>query len=235
MSTLRSQPTQQTNDSSGTIPLGKGLAFCLFIASLLISQIAVSKESEKDHIKVATDPGVDATATNIDGSEDYEEDEEDYEISAFGPPGEYTIGHFGFYGIKTGQPISELLKAGKPALSKSELQTSEASFTIYKITNENQAVLGYVLPDAKQNVRLIVVTAKLASTLEGVRVGFTLAQLREYLGAVDIHGSELEGRTTVQQGNIQYVLDTALFDYEVDESKVAPETIVKEIVVLKER
>ncbi|TRX54788.1 hypothetical protein FNH22_18685 [Fulvivirga sp. M361] len=150
----------------------------------------------------------------------------------YGPKGpssdadQLSIGDRYFYGITIGQKIEDV--AG--SLKKGWLKTGEGDFEVYYITDPQGSQLGHI-PVEGDKVLTIVITTPKASTWDGLRVGSTFAELKEVLGEVEVHGSEIEGRTSVYKGYFQFLLDAYLYTFDVDETTIPPETKIKAIIL----
>ena len=137
-----------------------------------------------------------------------------------------SIGDHHFFGIAIGQKIEDV--AGK--LEKGLLKSGEGDFEVYYITDHHGARLGYI-PAEGDRVLSIIITTPGASTWDGISVGSTFRQLKETLGKIEVHGSEIEGRTSVHQGYFQFLLDAYFYTYEVDETDIPADTKIKAIIL----
>ena len=145
----------------------------------------------------------------------------------------YTIQPAGFYGIVCGQAIGNFSQK----LVKGKLETGEGSFEVYYITAPGGQQLGYVLPHSHEEAKVgtIVITSSLAHTPEDIKVGSTFWDLQSRIPGIEVHGSELEGRTTASVGNREFLLDAYHTSYQIDASLIAPETKIKQILVVPMR
>lgn len=134
-----------------------------------------------------------------------------------------------FRGIQVGAPIN----AHIDYLVKSEIKNGEGTFSVYTIKDFNNNPAGYVMPDPRDEnlVGDITVETKMASTKEGIQVGSTFGDVKKALPEIEVHGSEIEGRTYASYAGIKYRLDIAHFTYEVDASTIPETTPVIEIVI----
>lgn len=130
--------------------------------------------------------------------------------------------------LKPGMLISDADK-----LQKEVMQTGEGDFDIYPLTDENGNRLGYILPDPRDEKKIgsIHITSDKLTTPAGIRVGDSFSKLEKVMGEVVVHGSEIEGRTMAQFGNMVFRLDTQNYTYEVDKSKIKPATKILEISI----
>lgn len=137
------------------------------------------------------------------------------------------IGKGYFFGITIGQKIKEV----EAKLRKGWLKTGEGDFEVYYIVDRQGSQLGYI-PMEGDRVLSIVVTTSRASTWNGLTVGSTFAALKEALGNdVEAHGSEIEGRTSVDDGYFSFLLDTYFYTYDVDEKAIPEDTKIKAITL----
>ncbi|MEM7552234.1 MAG: hypothetical protein AAF363_21295 [Bacteroidota bacterium] len=131
-----------------------------------------------------------------------------------------------FYGIGIGQKIKDVSKN----LEKGILKTGEGTFEVYYIKDREGARLGYI-PVESEYVLSIVITTQGAVTWDGLKVGSTFGELEETFGSVEVHGSEIEGRTYVEYGNMSFLLDAYHYSYDVDESSIPKETKIRAIII----
>lgn len=142
----------------------------------------------------------------------------------------YLITTASFFGISPGDPLSK----HADIMQKATLSTGEGDFEIYEFKNETGETLGYTHPDISDEnlVGDIVITYPWATTEEGVRIGMTFGELRTIFDPpLEVHGSEIEGYTSAQHGNISFRLDTYQSAYDVDESTLSPTIEVMEITL----
>jgi hypothetical protein len=114
-------------------------------------------------------------------------------------------------------------------LTKSVLQTGEGDFDVYLIITEAGDTLGYVDPADDMTIRSISVESKEGYTEKDIRVGNTYADLEKAVGDLTVHGSETEGWTTATKDGITYFFGNIFWTYEVDQSKMDPNTKIKRI------
>jgi len=140
-----------------------------------------------------------------------------------------TIQNEEFYGIETGDIIEDL--AGK--LERGTLKSGKEESEVYFIKDESGEQLGYVVPSPQDesSVGNVVITSPAAKTQDGVSVGMTFKELEQTLGVMDVHGSEVDGKTTTTKDNITYVLDSNNYSYDIDKTKLASITKIKEIYI----
>jgi len=142
--------------------------------------------------------------------------------------GEPVILDTSFEGIAIGDEID----SHKGSLKKDVLKSSEGNTNIYRINNK-AFVVAYVIPDPKDEnlVGKIVITSIGTKTKKGIEVGDDYEKLYEMSSSIEVHGSEIEGRTYAKVGHLSYRLDTPNFSYEVDENKIPKNTKIKEIII----
>lgn len=149
-----------------------------------------------------------------------------YDVDADDP---YLISNGYFLGLTPGGSLAEF----SDGLRKGVLQTGDGDFDVFYIDSAEGDELGYVTADPRdeQTIGYIFVTSPDVVTEKGVRVGISFAELKQRIGAVEVHGSEIEGYTYAQANGMAYRLDSGNWSYEVDVSTIAPETKVIEIVI----
>lgn len=140
-----------------------------------------------------------------------------------------TIDNDAFRGITVGDKIS----MHTDYIQKEQLRNGEGTFEVYQIKDFNNNPAGYFLPDPKDESRVgdIIVETPKASTAEGIKVSSTFEALSKALPNIEVHGSEIEGRTYANYGNLSYRLDIPNFSYEVDVNKISSTTKVIEILI----
>ncbi len=132
-------------------------------------------------------------------------------------------------GIATGDEISN----HTAMLTKTILKTGEGDFEAYKITNKIHGEVGYLLPDPR-NTKLvgnIFISNPQIATKDGLRVGSTMADLLRKNPELEVHGSEIEGRTNAMIGNHYFLIDARNFTYDIDKNKIPKDTKVLEIMI----
>lgn len=144
-------------------------------------------------------------------------------------PSSMMISEKSFEGISPGDLISAHLNI----LEKDELQNGEGTFDIFSIKNKRYGKVGFILHDPTDHnlVGNIYVQSSEAKTVEGLHIGSTFADILKVDPKVDVHGSEIEGRTYAKIGNLSYRLDANHFTYEVDLQKISKSAKVIEILI----
>jgi len=142
------------------------------------------------------------------------------------PPSPYTTKDGELMGMKAGEPLADF-KAG---LREGVLSTGEGDFEVFYIDGAEGTELGYLMVDETgKEIMDITITSSDVMTEHGLAVGMTYAQLREKLGQVEVHGSEIEGYTHAQKDDYWYQLDAGNWSYEVDPSTLKPDTKILSI------
>lgn len=144
---------------------------------------------------------------------------------------ELSISANAFRGITVGDAISAYAKSDY--VQQDTLKTGEGDFTVYTIKDFNNNPAGYFMPDPNNEgwVGDITVQTQMAKTAEGIHVGSTLGELRMHFPDIEVHGSEIEGRTYARHDTLSYRLDVALFSYAVDSLKIPADTKITEIII----
>lgn len=140
-----------------------------------------------------------------------------------------TIDNNAFRGITIGDKIAD----HAAYLQKETLKTGEGEFEVYQIKDFNNTPAGYLVPNFKDEslVGDITVETQMATTAKGIKVGDNYQDLTTAIPNIEVHGSEIEGRTYATFDNLSYRLDVANFNYEVDKSKIPATTKIMQIVI----
>lgn len=144
---------------------------------------------------------------------------------------ELNISDNSFRGITVGDNISSYAKSDYVQLET--LKTGEGDFTVYAIKDFNNNPAGYFMSDPNDESRVgdIIVQTRMAQTAEGIHVDSTLGDLRMRFPDIEVHGSEIEGRTYAHHNTLSYRLEVVSFSYEVDAAKIPADTKVTEIII----
>lgn len=136
-----------------------------------------------------------------------------------------------YQGIKPGDAIAQ----HQAKLQKDILKTGEGDFEIYRIkaTEGEERFVGFLdsEPMDESKVGTVFIDIPEAQTELGIQVGDTFKDLKEKLPNIEVHGSEIEGRTYAKSGQLSYRLDVANFSYEVDMNKIPATAKVMEIII----
>lgn len=140
----------------------------------------------------------------------------------------YSIKPNSFAGIKIGDALTET-----PNLTKGIMQTGEADFEVYYIKSEEGEDLGHIYEDYKDKTLVgeIIVTTEKAQTDAGAKVGMTYGELEKILTDFQVHGSEIEARTHVEDGTFSYRLDEPHVEYDLDKSAISKDAKIVSITV----
>lgn len=139
------------------------------------------------------------------------------------------IGPNSFRGIHVGDLISKHLEY----IQKTKMRTGEGVFEVYEIKDFDNNPAGYFLPDPKEKLLVgdITVKSPKAQTIKGIKIGDTFQDLVKVFPDIEVHGSEIEGRTHASANNLSYRLDVANFNYEIDRAKIPRTAKITEITV----
>lgn len=136
-----------------------------------------------------------------------------------------------YQGITPGDAIAQ----HQATLQKDILKTGEGNFDIYRIkaTAGEAQFVGFLDPDPMDESKVgdIIIDVPEAQTEAGIQVGDTFKDLKEKVPNIEVHGSEIEGRTYAKAGQLSYRLDVANFNYEVDMDKIPATAKVMEIMI----
>lgn len=147
-----------------------------------------------------------------------------YDVDADDP---YEIGDGSFMDMRPGDPLapfSDFLHAGT-------VSSGEGTFDVYHITGRRDDTLGYVYSDDGSTVGSIFITSPDAVTQQGIRVGNTVAELRERLGQLELYGTELEARVYAAKPPFRYRLQANADPGPIDSAALDPATEVMEIII----
>ena len=146
-------------------------------------------------------------------------------------PPQYVVRQNRFYGLVQGEPIAD---AGD-RLQRTTRNDGEGAFTVYRILGDEGEEIGYVVPSVADSTRIgdIHVTTRTAATEGDIRVGHTYARLRIAYPALEVRGSEREGRTYAYTRNKAFRLaDFTSSETDIDEGSVPPDTKINEIIII---
>lgn len=131
-------------------------------------------------------------------------------------------------GIRPGDAISSVNNT-----KKTSLKTGEGEFTVYTLVEDGGREIGYLMPDPNDPKKIgsIHVLSNRLMTPEGIGVGSTFGELDQVMSGVVVNGSEIEGRTYATAGEVSFRLKTNNFSYEVDKSKIKPDTRIIEVII----
>ena len=145
-------------------------------------------------------------------------------------PDEFTIRGGRFYGLTAGAPLAD----ASDRLEEGVLENGEGTFDVYYIYDGSGEELGYLLPSPNDGTLIgnIFLTSPRVSTEAGIHIGDSFGKLTIAYSDVEVHGSEIEGRTYAQVGALAFLLDGVNnTDYEVDPRSIPREATIKEIML----
>ena len=84
------------------------------------------------------------------------------------------------------------------------MKTGEGSFDVYEIKDFENNPAGYFMADPKNKLLVgdITVQSPKASTEKGIKIGDTFKDLLKAFPNIEVHGSEVEGRTYATANNL---------------------------------
>lgn len=134
-----------------------------------------------------------------------------------------------FRGIAPGDKLA----THEAELLKSQLVNGEGDFTVYLIMDGPESKIGYLMPDPNDETKVgdITITSSIPTTTEGMKVGMTLGDLFNRYRNLEIHGSEIEGRTTATKGQLSFRIDANNYEYEIDPEEIPLNTKITEISI----
>lgn len=154
------------------------------VALLFLCSCGPAQPTDNDRPEAATDTLPEQNQGNLD-------------IYDVDPDDPYQVGEDNsLLGILPGDAIDR----HRDLLREGELRTGDGTFEVFYLDGADGTELGYLLPEPTPDgtegltVRSINVTSPRVVTNQGIRVGNTIGELEERLGALDIQGSELESR-----------------------------------------
>ena len=179
----------------------------------------------------ATEPVTEGAGVDTEADSDIENPNADNtDIYDVDPEDPYLISNGTFLGLKPGEPLAEYA----PTLRSGVVQTGDGDYTVYFIDGAEGDELGYVMRgDYAYDDKIgdIYVTHPSVVTEQGIRVGTTVKELRERIGAVTFHGSEIESRVTGSKDGIGYRLDIPSTEYNMDNSKIPADAMVQMLII----
>lgn len=132
-----------------------------------------------------------------------------------------------------GFTIGDSIHVKSDNIKKTFQKSGEGSFVVYSILNEKGDAIGAIIPsyDNDQIIGSIEISSPDYKTKEGIHVGSTFIELKNTYPDIETHGSEIESRTTSRVGGLFFLLDVYFSSYIIDESEIAPSTLVKKIYI----
>lgn len=146
------------------------------------------------------------------------------------PDDPYEIGDGSFLDMRPGLPLAafdELLGAG-------EREEAAAATQVYYIRGRRGEELGYVVPDGTRIGR-VVITSPDVVTENGIRVGNSYAELTERRGRLRVGEVREEEPAYLYliDGDLQYRLNLANNQYEVDTATMDPTAVITHIEIAR--
>ncbi|WP_053981930.1 hypothetical protein [Marinagarivorans algicola] len=136
------------------------------------------------------------------------------------PTSQVFIENDGILGFKIGATIDVESKN----LKKSVQENGEGDFEGYLLLDNSGEEIGFVFADHKHKniIKMIEINSPKYTTKEGITIGTTYQEFKAMYPHSIAHGSEIEGRTHSQVGNILYQWDVYFGHYNIDQSKIKP-------------
>lgn len=125
------------------------------------------------------------------------------------------------------------IKEYEAVIEKDLLETGEGNFEIFNLKDAKNNVVAYFLPDPNDNSLIgeIYVTSPEAQTEDGIKIGQTFGDLLDKHPDLEVHGSEIEGQTFANYGNLSFKIDEPHSTYDLDINAVSKEAKIIEIVI----
>lgn len=124
-----------------------------------------------------------------------------------------------FGGVEIGMSMEKAFSTNDDLESELTIEeTGEGDMEFYAMTNENGDQIARVF-EMKGSVFGIDVLSEDCSLENGIHVGSTLGELKEAYPNYEIHGSEIEGRTslTVEGMKIAFYIEVGIWNYDLTE------------------
>ncbi len=126
-------------------------------------------------------------------------------------------------GIKILDYVDDVIKTNKNLkIEKTILRTGEGDFDAYAIIDGDKSTIGYIYPSPAKRPKVwqIQINDTQYKTEKEIGVNSTLAEVIGAYPDIQVHGSEIEGRTHATIGTYRFRLDTVIWQYEIDISKI---------------
>ena len=194
--------------------------FFLLLLPLFLCTCGPAQETPLEGAGVDTEADPDLDDPNADNTDIYDVDPED----------PYLISNGTFLGLKPGEPLAPYA----PTLRKGVVETGDGDYTAFFIDGAEGDELGYVMRGDyafDDQIGDIFVTHPSVVTEQGIRVGTTVKELRERIGAVTFHGSEIESRVTGSKDGIGYRLNIPSTEYNLDNSTIPEDALVQMLII----
>jgi hypothetical protein len=129
-----------------------------------------------------------------------------------------TLSRESLLGFQIGDTIDVKVKKYKFKLTPEKYKTGDGEFDIYTYKTPSGEILR-IFPLKKggvEKVHLLEYTGAMCQTSKGVGVSSTLSALLKAYPDLEVHGSEVEGRTMAKGGEWYFLLGTNVFTPNVD-------------------
>ena len=201
--------------------IAKRILPILFLVLAIISCQPKKTQEPSEPIQVIKDTSITASPIVEDEAPIPEIPEEEMmDDMEFMPP----IESNSYFGIAVGDSTI----AHPKVLSSGSLKSGEGVFPVNYIL-WNKDTLGYTY--GENVIESIHIWDSRGTTLEGVRVGSTFSEIKQFLKNPMVHGSEIESRVHVFYEKHLYRLDYYDANYEIDVSQIPDSVVVKEIIL----
>ncbi|MEM7571458.1 MAG: hypothetical protein AAF433_01105 [Bacteroidota bacterium] len=139
----------------------------------------------------------------------------------------WIISETGFNGLSSGLRFSEL----SDELELGIVEMGEGDFEVHFIPGPDGDPIGYILPHPwdESLTGTVVFRSSEVRTPAGITVGNTYGDLRQLLPDIEVHGSEIEGHTYAEDGELLYRLDSYNWAYDLTGIDIDPTTQILEI------
>lgn len=186
--------------------------YLLLIGASLLLFACGNKQTSTDN------PTSDAASSTAPSSESSATAEQDFD---------WTISEKSFNGLRSGLPFSEL----SDAIEAGIVEMGEGDFEVHFIPGPDGDPIGYILPHPwdESLTGTMVFRSSEVRTPAGVSVGSTYGELRQSLPELEVHGSEIEGHTFAEDGELSYRLDSYNWAYDLTGIDIDPATQILEI------
>ncbi|MEL7268180.1 MAG: hypothetical protein AAGL34_01250 [Bacteroidota bacterium] len=191
---------------------------------ILILVVVGCRPKKTQEVSETEQVGKDTLITSSPLSVDEEPilEEEMMEDIEFMPP----IESKSYFGITVGDSTMTHAKV----LRSGSLKNGEGAFPVHYILWKKDT-LGYTY--GENVIESIHIWDSRGTTLEGVRVGSTFSEIKQFLKNPVVHGSEMESRVHVFHEKHLYRLDYYNANYEIDISQIPDSVVVKEIILTR--
>ncbi|PHS04197.1 MAG: hypothetical protein COA88_14040 [Kordia sp.] len=133
----------------------------------------------------------------------------------------------GIMHIKVNQVVDEDNKNLVAVIHKD----GEGGFDGYNIIGKDGEKIGFAFTETKNIIDLIQIENPMCKTEKGLSVGATFADLKKIYPQSTAHGSEVEGRVSIREEGLSYLLDYYSSNYNLDDSKISLDTKIRCIYI----